>query len=449
MRRLSLRRQTGKGIAGIAKDTGWTGLTEAFQLLSSLVTFTLLVRSLGPVYYGQYIAVMAIAGALSTIATVWVGMLLLQQVIQEKRSPSSAFGAALGLAGASVLVAFGVAAVGGQALLPGVNDGVLLGLVAAELVAAAGVSVSGIAWQTLRGFATATRVRLLVPSVRLFVVASLAAVGEIHLMTLAVWQLVCFGTLGLVVPVVTAHRLSLRLRPTRPSLKDLRGGAPHALVLGSFNIQEDADKTLLVHYGHAADAGLYAAGYKLVQLGLTPVRALVSSSHPRFLIDTPGERNEHVRRTLRYTLPSVAYGLVATLAIELLAPIVPPLLGHQYDGTVNILRVVAPLVALRSASMFALNALLGLGRYSTRVLVIVISTLINILLNVAWIPAHSWHGAAFSTIVTEIVFVIGSWTALVRAQRRHDRNLDLRGETLPQQMTPEGNPAADTATTSA
>jgi O-antigen/teichoic acid export membrane protein len=121
------------------------------------------------------------------------------------------------------------------------------------------------------------------------------------------------------------------------------------------------------------------------------------------------------------------YGIACAAAMSVLAPLAPRLLGSQFQGTVTMIRLLSLLVVLRCGSLFALNALLGLKRYWLRVSAILSSTLINVGLNLAWIPGSSWRGAAAATLVTEVIFLIATWVALVSAQNRHDRRRDAAG----------------------
>jgi O-antigen/teichoic acid export membrane protein len=164
-------------------------------------------------------------------------------------------------------------------------------------------------------------------------------------------------------------------------------------------VQEDSDKILLVRFADDTDAGLYAAAYRLVQLGFIPVRALIGSSHPRFLVNTPGEKKEHLGRAVRYTRPAALYSIVALVGIVVTAPVVPAFFGSEYDGTLPLLIALSPLVLLRSLSLFPLNALMGLGRYGTRFAIIAAAAVLNVGLNLVLIPPLSIWGAVIATMI--------------------------------------------------
>jgi O-antigen/teichoic acid export membrane protein len=411
-------------LTSIVRDTGWTGASEVVNLATGFIVLNVLIRTLGPIGYGRYVAVAALAAILVTLSSTWVVMVLLQQGIQERRGLRQAHGDSLSLASCAAVLAFAAGLVLGKLLLPDLGVRVVGAFVGGELLAGVLIQVSAAAVQVAEGLPAATRLRLLQTVARFSVVLVLALAGRFELHALGAGLLLTYGVVGTAVHLRTTRRLGLRVWPPAPSRSGLRAGAPYAGVLVALAIQEDSDKILLVRFADGADAGLYAAAYRLVQLGFLPIRALIGSSHPRFLLDTPGVKREHLDRTWRYTRPAVLYSIVAAIGIAVTAPVVPAFFGSEYEGTLPLLVALSPLVVLRSISLFPLNALMGLKRYGTRFAVIASAAAINVALNVVLIPALSIWGAVLSTAVTEVYFCIVVWVCLVRAQRSHDLRQD-------------------------
>ena len=422
-------------LTAIVRDTGWVGAGEVLTLVSGLVTLAVLIKGLGPADYGRFVGLQAFAATMSTLSSAWVILLMLQHSYQGGRPLRQTFGRALGLAVPAGMLALVAGWALRPVLLPSIPAGILVAYLAAELLGGVLVQVSAAAVQVARGLPAATRVRMLLTATRVTVVVGLALTGRADLQSIAFGLLGAYGFLGLVVHLTTTRRLSLGVLPLRPRLRNIREGMPYAGALASLAVQEDSDKIIMLRFADPIDTGIYAAAYRLVQLGGIPLRALLGSSHPRFLVDTPGERREHLRRTLRYTLPTTAYGLVAVLVTVLFAPYVPRLLGPQYNGTEGMIMVLAPLVLLRTASLFPMNALLGLRRYTLRFFVIFSTTVLNVTLNLTLIPPYSWRGAVGATIITEVVFILLVWFCVVRAQRQHDAAQDRALETQPTSLS--------------
>lgn len=407
-------------LASIVRDTGWTGASEIINLVTGFLILNVLIRTLGPVGYGRYVAIAALASILVTLSSTWVVMVLLQQGLQRRRALQDAHGDALSLAFWAGVLAFAIGLGLSRLLLPDLPLPVVAAFIGGELLAGVLIQVSAAAVQLSDGLPAATRVRMLQTIARFMVVLVLSVLGAFELPALGAGLLLTYTTLGLVVYVRTVRRLGLRVLPGALTRTGLRDGAPYAGVLVSLAVQEDSDKILLVRFADDAEAGLYAAAYRLVQLGFLPIRALIGSSHPRFLLNTPGEQREHLSRALRYTRPATLYSLVAVIGIIVTAPVVPAFFGSEYDGTLPLLVALSPLVLLRSISLFPLNALMGLGRYGTRFAIIAAAAVLNVALNLVLIPPLSIWGAVIATMITEVLLVGLVWAAVVYGQRRHD-----------------------------
>jgi len=405
-------------------DTLWATANEGATLLSSLATFFVLTRSLGPLEYGFYAGIQALTGTLFGFSALWVVMLLLERATRDGRSLATVFAGALSLAGGGAMVTVLIAVLAGPRFLPDVPMATIVTFAVAELVGNTVLTVVAATVQVGRGYAAGAVVRTATVLPRFVSVIGLYLLDRVDLGTLGVWQMVISLVLSLLLLVGTSRQLGLPLRLARPRLRDLRDGFPYAGVLATFRLQEDADKALLVRLGPPGVAGLYAAAYRIASLSQLPIQALVSASHQRFLVDTPGVRREHVERTLRYTVPALAYSVVAMVGIFVLAPLVGRLLGPEYTDAVPILRALAPLALLRSLSLFGFNSLMGLGRNRDRLLIVVVSSAVNVVANLALIPAHSWRGSVAATALAEVVFIAGTWGAVVRGQRSRDAAVD-------------------------
>lgn len=408
-------------VTGMARDTGWTGANEVVTLATGLVMLQVLIVGLGPAAYGRYAAVAALAAILTTLSSVWVVLLLLQHTLRDGRDVRSAYRVSLGLALSASVLAMGIGVAIGPLLIPSLSLPVIAAFIAADLLGGILFAVSGAAVQAVHGLPPATRVRLLWVLTRFVAVVLVGVSGRASLPLLAGALLTANLLVGGVVFLRVTRSLGLRRLPIIPRWHSAKEGLPYAGVLVSTSIQEDSDKIFLARLADPVNAGLYAAAYKVVQLGFIPLRALLASSHPRFLVNTPGVTNEHLSRAIRFTVPAAAYGLVATIGIVVLAPVVPVVFGSEYDGTLPLLIGLAPLVLLRTLTTLAPNALLGLGRYSMRFYAFFGCTVLNLVLNAVLISAFSVTGAVVATLCTEVVLVMVIWGCVVRAQRQHDQ----------------------------
>ena len=165
---------------------------------------------------------------------------------------------------------------------------------------------------------------------------------------------------------------------------------------------------------------MYGAAYRVVQMGLLPITALVSASHLSFLhVDEAA--NDQLGRAKRLAGVSFAYASVFAVAVVLAAPLLPRLLGESFAESAHIMPWLVPLVVLRGPGTFAMNGLLGLGRNRLRTTLLVSNAFLSIVLYATLIPHFGWRGAAAGTVASEFTMFCAGWIALTACQRQWDR----------------------------
>ena len=117
--------------------------------------------------------------------------------------------------------------------------------------------------------------------------------------------------------------------------------------ISGLSLQNDGDKAVLASNGFRETTGLYSA-YRIVQFGLLPVSTLVGVSYQRFLQRRGGNKRQHLRRSLRSAGVTAVYGVVFAVFVLLIAPILPRLMGEEFQGSVEMVRWLTPLVVLRA-----------------------------------------------------------------------------------------------------
>jgi O-antigen/teichoic acid export membrane protein len=419
------------------KDAGLGLVMEISTVLSAMVTFGSLTTKLGPIGYGYYAGVMGLVGLLSTFGGAWVSMVLLQNAVRDKQPLNWATRSATSWTTLATVVAMVGAVALGPTILPQVSLVAILAFVAAEVVGDQAVQLAASVVLVKSSFSMSSRIKLVYIWVTTFVLLAQWLTNSVTLLSVGIGQLISALIVGAGSLIVCEKHFGVPIRFGRPEVLDIQRGTLYALVLGSFALQEDADKTLLVHYHKTVDAGQYAAAYRIVQVALLPLRAAMSSTHWRFLQHDEDALGQHRKRSVKVTIPAVAYGASAVVGMVVLAPLVPHILGHKYAGTVIMIRALALFVLLRSMTLFAFNGLIGLGRNGWRTGILGFSSLVNVGINLALIPTMSWRGAVIATLVSESIFMVLTWIALLHFQRGHDRGVLARRAGL---ATPVGQP---------
>ncbi len=409
----------GKGVVG---DTGWAVVLELVRIASTLVSFTLLGRTLGADGYGSYAALYAIIGPMSALASSGIGLALLEHIIRDGEDQERTFRSCLSLTLVlgSALVVLGT---GLASLIVDLSISTIAAVFALEMLAFPVFLTAASIVRVRDGFGAEARYRTIAHLSRAIVLVVLFASDSLTIASYGVTNLVVTLVLGRLMVSLVSRRYKLKTRPGKIQRHHLKTSAVYSVGIVGLSIQTDGDKLLLASYGQTVATGLYSAAYRVVQLGLLPITAIVGATHHRFLSHDADRRGEHFGRALALSKIAFVYGTVVGVGLVVVAPLVPVLVGSEFDESVQIVRWLAPLVVIRGLAIFPLNGLMGLGKTSLRTGLLLASSALSLAIYVALIPSHSWRGAVIGTLVGEVALALTAWIALDYYQQRHDRSL--------------------------
>jgi O-antigen/teichoic acid export membrane protein len=200
---------------------------------------------------------------------------------------------------------------------------------------------------------------------------------------------------------------------------DIRQGVHFSISLSADIINSNLDKMMLASLSTLQATGLYAAGYRLIDVSCVPIFSMLAATYSKFFQHGAAG----IKGSLKFAkqlLPTAAgYGMISLLGCLIFAPVVPSLLGNDYLNVVNVLRWLAPVPFLISLQMIAGDTLTGAGFQPIRSKIQVAAAVINVVLNLYLIPLYSWKGAIWATLTSEVLKLIGLWLSVAFCYRRH------------------------------
>ena len=242
--------------------------------------------------------------------------------------------------------------------------------------------------------------------------------------SLGVGSLIVSVVLSVVVLNMVGRRFGFVFVPGRFRWPHVKTNLVYSVGISAASLNNEGDKTVLGANGFTAQAGLYGAAYRIVNLGMVPVSSVIHVSHRDFLVHEEGVKGQHMRRAIKFARITGLYGLAVGVALFAIAPLLPIVIGEDFEDSVTMVRWLSPLVMLRALTMFPLNALMGLGYTLFRSIVIVANAALAIVIYIVLIPDHGWKGAAAGTLISETVEMVAIWGALMWVQRREDRGIE-------------------------
>lgn len=393
----------------LARNTLWLTLGQGLRVLIQAAYFIVIARTLGVQGYGAFAGVVALAAVLASFSGWGMGFLMIKNVARQPERFATYWGRSLLMVVISGAGLIALAAALSTGLLPrSIPGSVILAVAAADLFFAPLVLVCAQAFQAHQ--------RLMETALMLVLLAlcRLAAAGimwsQVPLPTPEDWAeyYLASSALAAVACVVYVWRtLGAPRHFGIGSRGERREGLSFSLSLGAQRANNDFDKTLLVRLGTLEAAGVYSAAFRLVEVVFMPITALLAAAYARFF-----QHGEHgLRGSLelarRLMVPALGYAVAGAGGIYLLAPLIPAILGADYAQTVNAARWLAILPILGTLYAIAAHALTGAGHQQARTSMEIAAVIVNVLLNLWWIPLFSYHGAIWAMLASKAFAAAG------------------------------------------
>jgi PST family polysaccharide transporter len=166
-----------------------------------------------------------------------------------------------------------------------------------------------------------------------------------------------------------------------------------------------------------AEAGLYAAAYKFVDVAQALTIVLAAALYPRLsraVAGSGGQASERAAATRALELTVVAAVPAAGMLWLLREPVVALLFGDAYAGAVPVLALLAAVLPVLAVNVLGTFILAAAGRMAAVAMLYSGALLMNVALNAAAIPALGAPGAALAMVVSECLLAGGMLVVLHR-----------------------------------
>lgn len=394
-------------LLGSARASSYALIGQVAMAVSGLMNFLLLARLLGPADYGLVAGSLALVLTIGPIAALGADKLVTRDIAHDPGSAAVAFSHALVTVVLGSSVTALILILLHPLILPQVPLVLLLALVLAEVLASGVMICTSASRFALDQGRAGGAAMVAISASKIAAVVTFALTDGIEPVR---WAMLYAG-FGLVAATTTAAWMFRDVgRPVLHGYRPLaraREGVPYSLNVTSTVAQNDVDKTLLVRFGFAEEAGLYSVAYRLATMAWLPILAVLQVTLPRFFaMGREGgvtATSAFARQLIR---PLAAYGVFATVVLALIAPLVPVLVGEQYRGSVTFLLLLAPLALFKAAQYVPSDALTGAGMQPIRTACIAISMGLNVGLGLVFIPRYGVAAALVATFLAETTYLV-------------------------------------------
>ncbi len=227
--------------------------------------------------------------------------------------------------------------------------------------------------------------------------------GAAHASMLAWARVYCLASCAVAVFsfVLVTRKLG---RPHWPRLRraHLLEGLAFSFSSSAITVYNDIDKSMLVSAGLLAEAGIYGAAYRILDVVSTPIVTLFAAASPRLFREGahsgPAGAARGAASLLRWTVP---YGVAAAVGLFLGAPLVPKLFGASFARSTEALRWLCLLPLLRGLHYAWGTAVTASASQWLRTAAQAGVAMLNVLLNFLLIPRWGWHGSAVASLICD------------------------------------------------
>ncbi|MEL6495065.1 MAG: oligosaccharide flippase family protein, partial [Cyanobacteria bacterium J06623_7] len=375
------------------------------------IYFVILARTFSPGRYGAYISIVAIVSIFMPFATWGSERIIIQNVSRQRRAFRDSWGT--GILKTLIFGSFfiSVVLIGFSFFsIPGISIYSVFAVALANLIF---LRLNDLVRDSFVGIGLlnyTARCMFLVSLNRFFGVLILIALFDRP--TILAWTILyCFATF--VAAVTSTYLLVKQVDYPRFDLskvkQDLPLGFSFAVGISAHSIYNDLDKSMLAKLSTLASAGIYGAAYHILNVSFTPIMSLAMASFRNFFQKgTAGIKGSF--ELCKKLLPmSLGYSICAIIAMAIFSPLIPLILGSDYQDTATALVWLSPTIFFRAMHLFAADTLTGADLQSVRSGSQVAVAIINGLLNLWLIPLYSWYGAIWATIASEFLLMLFLW----------------------------------------
>jgi O-antigen/teichoic acid export membrane protein len=364
--------------------------------------FILLARLLGVKEYGTFVGAFAFVSLVAPYSALGSGLLFVRYVSSDAENFAVYWGnilfATFGVGSLLTILLYLIA----PHLLNPASASLILLVALGECICRQLVICISQVFQAFEQLRMTAIINLLTSSLRLLAVAVLALL--LRHATAWQWALtslivsMCAALAGSA--IVVARYGSPRFAP-RLFLSRLSEGFGFSLAGSTQSAYNDIDKTMLSHFGMNVANGIYTMAYRIVDLATIPVTALDAAALPRYFRQSREGAASVVSLSVRLAKRAALFGVIMSVCMFLMAPLIPLIVGQGFKESVLALRWLCLIPAFRGVHLLTGSAITGMGFQRYRTTAQFVAAALNFGLNLWLIPRYGWLGAAWASVATD------------------------------------------------
>ncbi|MGK7897132.1 MAG: oligosaccharide flippase family protein [Xenococcus sp. (in: cyanobacteria)] len=405
---------------GLVKEAAWLLIAKLFNVFVQAAYFIIVARVLGPENYGSFIGVTALASIVFPFVALGTEHVLMQKVAVKPSSFPLYWGnSLLMLLVNGVLLSVICLVISPLFFADKISLMTIALIILADLICLGAIDFCTKALMSVYLAKKTSQLIIFSTCGKLLAALSLAAFFENpSIETWAVLYTVSHVLIS-ILGILIVNRLVGSPKPNFSSLiPTIKQGFFFSISTSAHNINANLDKTMLASMAGLQATGIYGSAYRFIDVGNVPIISLFGASYTRFF--KYGELG--IGSTLQFAkklLPPLAgYSVICFIGYHVFAPLIPYLLGAEYQDAIAALLWLSPLPAIFAFQLLAADTLTGAGYQRSRSMIQTGAAVLNLGLNIWLIPLYSWKGAAWATVISDSLRMICLWAVVFWLSRQ-------------------------------
>ena len=346
--------------SSLAESMGGMLIAVVFQVIS----FVLLTRTLGVMSFGIFVSAVAIGLAISELVGIGCGENFIRLVARNKDRMRPLFGNGLRMiAGTGILLALPLAPLAAYFIAPPYVFWAICALIANEAIIVRCTLYFEHVSLALDDFRLAAFARAIVPFFRcIALIFAIFVLGHDQIPAMVIAQISATLVAALVMYVVLKRIISRQVEAPNAELGTLdwiKFGIPTALSNLQRGIQNHADKYIVTLFAGPEVGGVYAAGFRFVQMALIPVQAYARTTYSGFYDAGKNGLAASVGYGKRVGGIMMAIAIFCAACTYFGADFIPYILGEDYRQASDVVRILSPLLIFWGMQFLLIDALRG------------------------------------------------------------------------------------------
>jgi O-antigen/teichoic acid export membrane protein len=383
----------------LARNAGWMFLGQGLGLIFQTTYFIVLARLLGSREYGIYAGTFALVSMASQYSTIGSGTVFMRYVSPDRSKFPTYWGNILIITCGFSIVVAAVLHVTARFILNPQSAAIIFPVAVSVCFCTQIAVAAGQVFQAFEQLRVTAMMNLLTNIMR--AIAAVTMLAVLHRATAWQWVVVSvFVSMAVAVVTVTVRlgrpKFDLSLLSRHAS-----EGFQYSFSQSTSSAYNDVDKTMLSHYGMNVENGIYSMAYRVVEIASIPVFSVRDAAMPRFFVQGAKGVTHSAALAKSLIKRAMLLGTFAAVCIFVFAPVIPHLIGKDFTESVYALRWLSLIPFFRSIHQMTGSALTGAGVQKYRTASQLVAAAFNFCLNLWLIPRYGWHGAAWSSLITD------------------------------------------------